>query len=688
MKMRIKNIFMAIALMILINPLSVFAIDYYVEIVPPSPSIREGSAIPPSPGATIDFTVNLVDLAGDPLPVTDGDVTVVLSLGGSAEDSSDYTVISPLSVTFDPAESSQTFNLQVTEDNIFESTTAENIIVSVDPTSSCSSTLPAPPCNVIQRTPGSILIQDDDYFAEVRNNNRVYENSIDNSDPDNLQAFFVVTLNRTLGDDDFVAINWETHELSPVQATAGSGNDFNAETGVVHFCGNGFGPYTGSDLSESDPYDWCVANGATTTSRNVPVTIHDDNVREGIESFEATISVNTPNVSINAGAESGFIDIEDNDYEITAFEDIYVNESGTATLRVNIVPSVDSSDTVSFRVVSHSSGGDTATLGMDYNGPAVTDIDVSGAGYGEINLGIIEDTMVEFAEYFTVTIEPTSDNLTFRDGIDNEALVNIDIDEVYEFSIADSDAHEDDGQIVFQVSLDNILSLTPNPDHAVIDLMFSTSDGTAESPDDFSGVSMQPFSIPGNPFVSPQEVSVTIVGNDGFDESPSEQFNAELSATGLPYESIITFNRAAAVGEIRDSVYVVTPSWNETGLDSVVCSSGCASAIGNEVAVEIPTLATDPVTVSPVTFTVTAAHRIHEVKIDNVTVVTASGVSGASGLAWLSVDDSDPKSQIYTFLDNTPPGSHRIDVLFDHPITMSIVGDGGSITHTSLNPFR
>ena len=55
-KMRINNILLAVAMMMLVNPLSVYAIDYYVEIVPPSPSsVQEGPAIPSAPVSVLDI---------------------------------------------------------------------------------------------------------------------------------------------------------------------------------------------------------------------------------------------------------------------------------------------------------------------------------------------------------------------------------------------------------------------------------------------------------------------------------------------------------------------------------------------------------------------------------------------------------------------------------------------------------
>jgi hypothetical protein len=486
--------------------------------------------------------------------------------------------------------------------------------------------------------------------------------------------------------------------LTPSEADEGT--DFVVDSGTLYFCGSSFG--TGDPGYAGPPHEGtCADLGATDFIREVPVDIVDDNVREIVERFQVILSTppsgGSDNVSFRPGEDRGTISIEDDDYEIVSFDDISVNEDGSTTLTVEIEPSVPATDSVDF-TISHTLG--TAEDGdVDYSQSADTTLAISGSSSGTItisanaasnpNFVINDDFLVEFAEDFTVTITPDLTNVAFTGGLDSDndgdadATVTINIDEKYHFRIDDSTALETDGTMLFDVSLvpDPVpASQTIQVEHDDIWLEYQTIPGTgsdgATNPEDYVDGTAHPIDFTG----LVMQIAVTL-DNDDDAEDPAEYFTVQL--TDSNYMDIVEFDDDTAQGEIRDSDYIITPTWNELGDVSLV-SGGSSLSVTTGTAVVITDTALS-------TFTVDAQYRIHSVVIDGI-VVTNGGIDTGDvpldgiGNAYVTPVGGGT-TWSYTFGTNIPIGSHSIDILFDHQVTMQVTGSGnGSITHQTPNP--
>jgi|GEM_PF-922250 len=225
-----------------------------------------------------------------------------------------------------------------------------------------------------------------------------------------------------------------------------------------------------------DNDDFSGTNGTLTilagdTTGTITVNINDDLLDEPNETFTVELS-NATNATIADSEGLGTITDDDAAPELS-INDVTVNEAaGTATFTVSLDTASGQDVTLDF-----TTNDGTAINPDDFTGTNGTLTIAAGDTTGTITVDIIDDAIDEVDENFTVDIISTT-NATIDDGqglgtiTDNDLAPNLSIDDVM--------VSEDAGNAIFTVSLDQATSQDVTVD-------FTTSNGSAVDPDDFTG---------------------------------------------------------------------------------------------------------------------------------------------------------------------------------------------------------
>ncbi|XP_065894203.1 uncharacterized protein [Dysidea avara] len=248
-------------------------------------------------------------------------------------------------------------------------------------------------------------------------------------------------------------------EQSPVSAT-GSGVDFDSNAITI-----------------------TIGAGSTEGRGNISVSC--DNVVEGVETFDMSLTLASDNPLVRVGRDTSVGRITDStvvvNIEPSSYETRESSSEVTLTLRLSQVSSEP------FEVVL-TTMDITATDGEDYNGGRMIVNISAGVLTQSFTIDIIDNDVVECDEVFRVTIESVttcgvttgdviSSNVTIMD--DDEALVSLDNTE---YSVS-----EDDGQLLVGVTLSRVTSQD-------VTILVTTNDGTTTG-DDYN-VTQQSLQIP------------------------------------------------------------------------------------------------------------------------------------------------------------------------------------------------
>ena len=454
-------------------------------------------------------------------------------------------------------------------------------------------------------------------------------------DEDAGNMIFTVTLDRNPIDSEVVTVDYEA-----VAGTAVESSDFTSTSGTL-------------TIDSTDPEG----------DKVITVPILDDAIPEVAEQF--TVVLSNPSTNLLLTDDTAVGTITDDDYNVTDFTDISVSEGvGTAQLTVQL-DRIVVGDSVVFDVAFTSGAGDYEATGggVDYTDPATTLTISAGSSSGTIDIPIIDDSLVEYAESFVVSISPTSGNVLVSDS---DATVTIEIDEQYHFSINDVTEVEADTDMAFTVTL---VSPTPlQSEHNGLQLTANTQDDTATAPADYDAVADATVTF--TDASNTQTLNVTIKA-DALSEGATERFFVNLSAVA-PYADLIVFDKPQGIGTIQDTDYIITPTWNLHGTLTLESPVGTPITISNGTAVTVDNGV-------QARFTVTALYNIQSVKINGSSVIPA----------YVTVTNpGDPNNRTYTFENTTPKGAYTIAVIFDHEIEMTATGPGEvrhNATGTTVN---
>lgn len=262
-------------------------------------AVLSGPVPTPEGEVTGNFTVNLLNVNGNPVTVSQAtNVTVVFS-NGTAEDG-DYDVTTQV-VTIGAGSSSATFTVQTNEDVDFDDETFNATIVDVEDHNEFEA---------IDYTSGAAgqspsveaVILDDDQRPTIS------VNDVTVNEADGVLTF-TVSLSQATGED--VTFDFATSDLVPADALAGL--DYTAVSG-----------------------QGTIAAGGTTVTIDVPIT--DDLLDELNEDFQINLNNLSANVADSGNDTLGIGTIVDNDVTTTTvtLDDVTVDEAGTITYTASV----------------------------------------------------------------------------------------------------------------------------------------------------------------------------------------------------------------------------------------------------------------------------------------------------------------------------------------------------------------
>ena len=166
--------------------------------------------------------------------------------------------------------------------------------------------------------------------------------------------------------------------------------------------------YTVTGGSATNGADYILANGVATianntTSTTINVTINDDFVAEGDETFIVTLSSPTNANLASSNTELTFTIIDDETTPEVNFQDtlVYIYENTTpGVVEINLGTSVGSDVTIDYTVTDGTAQG----AGVDYILSSGTLVIPAGNSVGYLYPQIFNDSEVELDEEFTITI--------------------------------------------------------------------------------------------------------------------------------------------------------------------------------------------------------------------------------------------------------------------------------------------
>ena len=303
---------------------------------------------------------------------------------------------------------------------------------------------------------------------------------------------FTVSLSAASG--RAVTVPWATAERSAGDDRASAGTDFTAASGTL-----GLPP------------------GATAAT--ISVATVDDEIDENDETF--FVNLGEPvNATVDDGAAVGAIR-DDDGLPRASIAGVDVAEDDSPAV-FTVTLSRLGTDPVS---LDYYTTDGTATAGADYGttgGARGTLVVPAGLDTGEISVFIADDELKEGTETFTITLHNPI-NAVVAEGLGTAVGTILD-DDITRIAITGAQAYEDDGTIDFAVTA------APAPPAAVT-VRYSTFDGTATQPGDYSATTGTLTIAAGDTGAT---VSVPLVDDIHFEET--ETFLVRLSNPGTGAE--------------------------------------------------------------------------------------------------------------------------------------------------------
>jgi len=383
--------------------------------------------------------------------------------------------------------------------------------------------------------------------------------------------------------------------------------------------------FASADVSALAGADYTAVSGQLTfavdeTSRTITVPILEDPDIEVDETFTVTLS---NAVGATLADASGIGTILDNDTPSLSIDDVTVDEAaGTAVFTVTRAGDTSPTVTVDFASVDVS-----AVAGADYTAVTGPLTFLAGETSHIITVPILEDSLIEVDETFTVTLS----NVVAGTLADDTGIGTITDNDTPSLSIDDVTVDEAAGSAVFTV--------TRAGDTGPIVLVdFASVDGTATAGTDYTLVMGQLTFLAG---VTSQTITVPILedtlneGDETFTVTLSNAFNATLADdTGIGTIAdndmpILSIDDTGVVETAGNAVFTVT----RTGDTNTVVSVDYASADGSAFAAADYTAVTGPLTflTGETSQTITVPILVDAlVEADETFTVTLSNTVGAT----------------------------------------------------------
>ncbi len=468
----------------------------------------------------LNFTVSLSEATGE-------DVTVnVSTANGTASAGSDYTALTAQQFTVPAGAQNATVSVVITGDATVEGD--ESFTVSLSGASANA---------LIDGTAASAtgtINNDDsvDVSADTTAN-------VDEGDDGTAELIFTVTLSAAADVPTLI-----DYSLSPGSATTGTGT---AEDDYVDASGT-------------------LTIPAGQISDEIIIKVHSDTVVEGAETLNLLLTAQDSSRA-NVTTASVVGTINNDDRPVLSIDDTSVTEGGDGqttqlVFTVSMDQTADEDVTVEF-ASADATAGDIAEEGSDYSANSGTLTIPAGEFSATISVDVSGDEEIEADEMMTMTISNASANAEIGSG-QGSATGTIENDDKPSVNIAESSAFE--GDIGDSNSVDFTVTLS-SAANGIVDIDYSTSNGTASDGVDYTGTAMATLSIPAGE--TSGTISIPVIGDLDV-EADEETFNISLTGSSANAE----ISTADAVGMILDDD---DTTLNDTGVTS------CADADENNL---------------------------------------------------------------------------------------------------------
>ncbi len=375
--------------------------------------------------------------------------------------------------------------------------------------------------------------------------------------------------------------------------------------------------YATSDGSARADLDYAASSGtlaipAGGTYGTIQVSVLDDTIREPDETFTVTL-IRAANATIEDGDGTGTITDNDKPPALT-IDDVTVTEGPGAVAEFTVTLSAAATDAVT---VDYATSDGSARADLDYAASSGTLAIPAGGTYGTIQVSVLDDTIREPDETFTVTLIRAA-NATIEDG-DGTGTIT-DNTKPPALTIDDVTVTEGPGAVAeFTVTLSAAAT-----DAVTVD--YATSDGSARADLDYAA-SSGTLAIPAGGTYGTIQVSVL----DDTIREPDETF-------------AVTLTRAAnATIEDGDGTGTITDNDKPPALtiDDVTVTEGPGAVA--EFTVTLSAAATDAVTVDYATSDGSARADLDYAASSGTLAIPAGGTYGTIQVSVLhdTIDEPD-----------------------------------------------
>jgi len=476
------------------------------------PSVTEGNA----GTTTLTFTVTLNAASGQTVTVN------YATADGTAVAGTDYTAASGV-LTFAPGVTSQTINVTVTGDTVFE------------PNQTLFLNLSAATNATITDNQGVGTITNDDTAPTL---------TIGDVTVSEAAGTATFTVTRTGATEVPITVDYATADGTAVSTAGGPGTpDYTGTSGTLTF----------------------APSLSATATQTFTVAIGNDGIYEAAEQLLANLS-NPVGATIADG--QGVLTITDDDAAPTiAVNDVTVGENGTATFTVTLTGATALPISVNYATVDGTAvSSASATPGTpDYlatSGTLTFNPSASGTQTLTVTVPLVDDATNEPTEQFALNLSGPTNGATLADaqGIatvtDGDPVPTISVDDVI---IAEGDAGTT--AMTFTVSLSAASGQT-------VTVNYATADGTALAGSDYAAASGTLTFAPG---VTTQTVTVLVTGETVFevDQTLLLNLNGPTNATIADGQGVgtITNDDAAptlSIGDVSVSEAAGTATYTVT----------------------------------------------------------------------------------------------------------------------------
>ena len=388
----------------------------------------------------------------------------------------------------------------------------------------------------------------------------------------------------------------------------------------------------------------------STSNAIIRLNVNNDKLYEGLENETIVLSLvsATGGVTVDGTKSKHTVTIIDNDVApdpiVIGFDSgtYRVNEaSGTVELTVEVIDGVRT-EAVTLTYTTTDGG---ATSPDDYTGGSFPLTLPAMATSVTFTIPIVDDSVVEQAEAFTVVLSSDSAGVSFNPTVATVRIIDNDI--VLGFEPAVYTVDEDSGTVELTVEvIDGVLTED-------VTLTYTTTDGGATSPDDYTGGSF-PLTLP----AMARSVTFTIPIVDDSVVEPAEAFTVVLSSDSAG----VSFNPTVATVRIIDNDVVTATLLLET----LELSEGQTGTLEIQLTANAPEDLTFTLELDGVPGDVTDS----DYTLTPIVVLIPAGANRGT-VSIFAVDDSDPE-EVESFTLRLESVSTRVAIGTTGAITVTI----------------